>query len=83
MQIKPEDIDRRFRKAYEASYMEAIEDTKSIIEEIVHLAERQFPQIDTALIYRRLAYTRAIQNSKTYLDFPEESPEWTAAQQRV
>ena len=70
MQIKPEAIDHRFRKAYEAPYMAAIEDTKSILEETVQLVERQFPQMDMALVYRQLSYTRAPQKSGTNVDFP-------------
>lgn len=59
MEPKPEAINERFRQAYEASYSEAIADTKRILEETLHLVERQFPQMDTALIHRRLAYVRA------------------------
>ncbi len=72
MQVKPEEIDRRFRKAYETTYAEAIEDTKSILEEIVHLVEEQFPQIDTSLVYRRLSYLRAAQNVNAHAAFPKE-----------
>jgi hypothetical protein len=36
-----------------------IADTKQLLEETLHLVETQFPQIDTALIQRRLAYVRA------------------------
>lgn len=75
MQIKPEEIDRRFRKAYETPFVEAIEDTKLILEEIVHLVERQFPQMDTALVYRRLSYIRAIQNANADVNFHAESRE--------
>ena len=59
MQVKPEAIDSRFRRAFEVSSEEAIADTKLLLEETLHLAERQFPQIDTAPIYRRLNYVRA------------------------
>jgi predicted nucleotidyltransferase len=75
MQVKPEAIDRRFRKAYEAPFTEAIEDTKSILEETVRLVERQFPQIDTALVYRRLSYLRAVQNANAHVNFHAESCE--------
>ena len=75
MQVKPEAIDRSFRKAYETSYAEAIEDTKSILEEIVHLVEGQFPQIDTSLVYRRLSYLRAAQNVNAHVAFPKDSRE--------
>jgi hypothetical protein len=59
MKFKPEAIGQRFRQAYEAAYPEAIADTKSILEETLELVERQFPQIDTTPIHRRLAYVRA------------------------
>jgi len=72
MQVKPEAIDRRFRKAYEAPYGEAIEDIKAILEETVQLVERQFPQMDTALVYRRLYYARAAHNANEHLDSPAE-----------
>lgn len=75
MQVKPEEIDRRFRKTYEAPFTEAIEDTRLILEEIVHLVERQFPQIDTALVYRRLSYIRATQNANAHMNFHAESRE--------
>jgi hypothetical protein len=52
--------------------MKAIEDTESILEEIVHLVERQFPQIDTALVYRRLSYIRATQNANARVKFHTE-----------
>jgi hypothetical protein len=59
MQVKPKNIARRLRRAYIVSYPTAIADTKLILEETLHLIERQFPQIDTASIYRRLVYTRS------------------------
>jgi predicted nucleotidyltransferase len=59
MQIKPGAIERRFRQAYEVPYMEAVEDTQSILEETIALVEKQFPQIETALHYRHLSYVRA------------------------
>jgi predicted nucleotidyltransferase len=58
MQVKPDTIGQRFRRAFEASYEEAIADTKLILEETFHLVEAQFPQMDTAPIYRRLNYVR-------------------------
>lgn len=58
MQIKPDRICQRFQQAYEISYTEAITDTKSILEETLHLVESQFPIIDTAPISRRLIYER-------------------------
>ena len=61
MPVKPEAIEGRFRKAYATPYLEAVEDTKSILEETVHLVEKRFPQIDTALAYRHLSYRRAAQ----------------------
>jgi hypothetical protein len=63
MQVKPAAIDYRFRQAYKVPYTEAIADTKLLLEETVQLVERQFPQIDTALLYRRLEYMRAAQSS--------------------
>ena len=59
MQVKPEAIDSRFRRVFEVSWKEAIEETRLLLEETLHLVERQFPQIDTAPIYRRLNYVRA------------------------
>ncbi|MBN1454363.1 MAG: nucleotidyltransferase domain-containing protein [Anaerolineales bacterium] len=59
MQVKPEAIDQRFRQAFEVPCEEAIADTKLILEETLHLVEVQFPQMDTARIYRRLNYIRA------------------------
>lgn len=64
MQIKPEDLDHRFRQAYQVSYLEAIADIKSILLETVHLVERQFPQIGTALVYRHLNYTRTTHDNE-------------------
>jgi predicted nucleotidyltransferase len=58
MQVKPDAIGQRFRQAFEAAYEEAIADTKLILEETLHLAEGQVPQLDTASIYRRLNYVR-------------------------
>jgi predicted nucleotidyltransferase len=75
MQIKPEAIDRRFRQAYEAPFMEAIADTRLMLEETVNLVERQFPKLDTALVYRHLSYTRAAQCVNEHVHFPAESPE--------
>ncbi len=63
MQIKPEAIGHRFRQAFEVSYEETITDTKLILEETLHLVERQFPHIDTTPIYRHLTYVRAAHNA--------------------
>jgi len=60
MQVKPEAVGQRLRQVFGASYEEAIADTKQILEETLHLVEKQFPQIDTAPIYRRLNYMRAV-----------------------
>jgi predicted nucleotidyltransferase len=59
MHFKPEAIDYRFRHAFEASYQEAIADTRLLLEETLHLVEKKFPQIDTGPTYRRLTYVRA------------------------
>jgi hypothetical protein len=75
MSVKPDSIAYRFQNAYEAPYSEAVEDTKLILEEIVHLVEGQFPQIDTTLVYRRLAYARGAQDSNAHMDFQAESRE--------
>lgn len=75
MQVKPEEIDRRFLNAFEAPFTEAVQNTKLILEEIVHLVEMQFPQIDTTLVYRQLSYTRAPQNSNAHMNFHAESRE--------
>ncbi|HMB21415.1 MAG TPA: nucleotidyltransferase domain-containing protein [Anaerolineales bacterium] len=58
MQVKPEDMDRRFRQAYKVSYAEATANTKLLLEETLHLVEGQFPQLDTATVHRRLGYVR-------------------------
>lgn len=71
MQTKPEAIDTRFRQAYKASYAEAIADTKSMLEETLHLVERQFPQMDTASTHRRLAYARAAHEKPVNLEVPD------------
>jgi hypothetical protein len=75
MQIKPKAIAQRFRKAYEASYVEAIADTESILAETLHLVEEQFPQMDTASIYRHLAYGHAAHDSNEPASFLTESTE--------
>lgn len=72
MQVKPAAISPRFRQAYTVPYTEAIADTKSLLEETVHFVERQFSQIDTALIYRRLDYLRAAQDSSESVRFFSE-----------
>lgn len=59
MPIKPADVEDRFRSAYAATSAEALEGTKSVLEEIIQLVEKQFPKIDTALPHRRLSYRRA------------------------
>ncbi len=58
MQVKPENICQRFRQAYETPYAEAITDMKLILEETLHLVDKQFPYIDTAPIYPHLTYVR-------------------------
>lgn len=58
MQVKPDAIGERFQRAYKVTYKEALADTKLILEETLHLVERQFPQINTAQIYHHLAYVR-------------------------
>jgi hypothetical protein len=72
MQVKPAAIDHRFRQAYEVPYTEAIADTKLLLEETVHLVEKRFSQIDTALIYRRLDYMRAAQGPNEPVRFFSE-----------
>jgi predicted nucleotidyltransferase len=67
LSVKPERIEHRFRQAYETSYMEAITDTKLILEQTIHLVQKQFPQMDTTLLHRRLAYIRAAQDNKESL----------------
>jgi hypothetical protein len=75
MEIKPPSIDRRFRQAYETPYLEAAADTRLLLEEIAHLVEVQFPQVDLALVHRRLSYTRADQTTRAAAGLPEESDE--------
>jgi hypothetical protein len=55
--------------------MEAFADTKSILEETVHLVERQFPKMETELVYRRLSYMRVAQFRGEHLLSPTESLE--------
>ena len=60
MQFKPENIDRRFRRAYEVPCVQALADMRSIQEETLRLVEAQFPQIDTGPVHKRLDYVRAV-----------------------
>jgi predicted nucleotidyltransferase len=75
MPVKPEAIEARFRQVYQASYQETIAETKLILEEIVHLVEKQFPRLDTTLIHRRLSYTRTAQFANEHARFLAGSPE--------
>lgn len=64
MPIKPDAADHRFRSAFAAPRMEAVADTQRILEETLYLVEDQFPQMDLAKVYRRLAYKRAAQTTE-------------------
>jgi len=75
MQIKPENIGYRFQHAFEVSFDEAISDTRLILEETLHLVEKQFPQIETAPIYRHLSYVRAVHDADEPFDFVKDAPE--------
>lgn len=59
MPVKPEAVGQRFQQAFRTSPEAVIADTQQLLEETLHLVEMQFPQIDTALIQRRLTYVRA------------------------
>ncbi len=58
LKVKPQEIDRRFRQAYKASYADAIADTRRLLVETLGLAQGRFPQLDTSLVHRHLAYER-------------------------
>ncbi len=60
MSIKPMDVERRFRQAFEAPYADAVQDTTHLLHETLDLVKHHFPQLDTAAAARRLAYTRAM-----------------------
>jgi hypothetical protein len=64
MGVKPDSVGRRFRQAFRTGYPEAIAQTKSILEETVHLVEDHFPQIDVQPARRRLAYLRAAEEER-------------------
>jgi len=59
MQVKPSDVARRFRQAFSVPCAEAMADTAQVLQETLELVEQHVPQMDTALVRRRLAYTRA------------------------
>jgi hypothetical protein len=44
--------------------METMEETKSILEEIVHLTEIRFPEIDTTMPHRRLSFRRTAHDAR-------------------
>lgn len=67
MHVKPEAISCRFRQAYEVSYEEAIKDTRLMLEEVLHLVEKQFPQLEMTPIERHLTCMRAAHS--TPVDF--------------
>ena len=62
MQIKPPDVERRFREIFSRPYAEAMADTALVLQETLELVEQHMPQIDTGLVRRRLAYARAAHN---------------------
>jgi predicted nucleotidyltransferase len=59
MQVKPPDVAQRFRQAFSVPCAEAMADTVQVLQETLELVEQHAPQMDTALVRRRLAYTRA------------------------
>lgn len=65
MPIKPESIDRRFRQAYKIPYTEVVADMKLLLEETLRLVEKQFPQIDTTPVHRRLNYVRTAHDERS------------------
>ncbi|HOU15670.1 MAG TPA: DUF4037 domain-containing protein [Anaerolineae bacterium] len=58
MQVKPVDVERRFRQAFTVPYAEAIVDTTRLLAETVVLVEQHFPQLDMTAVHRRLSYAR-------------------------
>jgi hypothetical protein len=58
LQVKPENIDWRLRQVFKLPYLEAIADTKRILEETLELVGLQFPHVDTTQVRRQLGYTR-------------------------
>ena len=58
MAIKPERIASRFREAFTADRPAVVADMEKVLPEIVGLVERHFPEVDTTLARRRLAYRR-------------------------
>jgi len=63
MPIQPVATGQRFRQAFEGTCQDALIDTKQVLQETLQLVEKQFPLIDLAPIYRRLAYVRAAHQS--------------------
>jgi hypothetical protein len=59
LEIKPGEIGRRFRAAFQSSPEEAAADTARILEETLALVERVYPHLDTSAVHRRLSYRRA------------------------
>jgi hypothetical protein len=59
MPVKPENMNRRLRRAFTLPYPEAIAGTRQVLEETLELVELQFPGLDTTGVRRQLRYTRA------------------------
>lgn len=57
--IKPVEVERRFRQAFRVPYDDAVQDTTRLLHETLTLVNHHFPHLDTTVVARRLAYTRA------------------------
>lgn len=58
MAIKPISIEQRFKRAYTLSFMDAIEDTKKVLEETLQLVWEQQLLADKESAYQYLSYVR-------------------------
>ena len=59
MPVKPVDVEQRFRQAFQAPYVAAVQDATCLLHETLDLVKHHFPHLDTTAVARRLAYTRA------------------------
>ena len=59
MPVKPVNVEQRFRQAFHAPYDDAVLDTTRLLHETLDLVQHHFPHLDTTVVARRLAYTRA------------------------
>ncbi len=68
MAVKPDDVARRFRRAFAVPYPEAVADMARVLDEMLALVEQHFPQLDTTIARRRLAYARGAYEKSPDLD---------------